>query len=181
MLGFQAGIITLGWLYLALYHQHLFGLSPVPELTVSESPSPSLLFPSGKGQWIKDQWLRRGKRFMWKTSKQRTWRVLGMEAHVYCRSVREAKAGGCLNSRPAWSTEKVSGQPGLHRETLPWKSQIKQQNKEKEKLEGNINHIRELRVAKGLYTKDLGEIMQGRIDICTSPGAVPITWNRMLF
>ena len=30
----------------------------------------------------------------------------------------KAEAGRSLNSRPAWSTEKVPGQPQLHRDTL---------------------------------------------------------------
>jgi hypothetical protein len=31
---------------------------------------------------------------------------------------RESEAGGSLSSRPAWSTEQVPGEPGLHREAL---------------------------------------------------------------
>jgi hypothetical protein len=38
--------------------------------------------------------------------------------HTFNPSTREAEAGGFLSSRPAWSTELVPGQPGLHRETL---------------------------------------------------------------
>ena len=34
---------------------------------------------------------------------------------VFNPSTLEAEAGGFLNSRPAWSTQRV---PGLHRETL---------------------------------------------------------------
>ena len=41
-----------------------------------------------------------------------------MVAHAFNPSTWEAEAGGFLNSRPAWSTERVPGQPGLHRETL---------------------------------------------------------------
>jgi hypothetical protein len=33
-------------------------------------------------------------------------------------STWEAEAGGFLSLSPAWSTEWVPGQPGLHRETL---------------------------------------------------------------
>jgi hypothetical protein len=40
----------------------------------------------------------------------------------------EAEAGGFLNSRPAWSTKWVPGQPGLRRETL---SQNNNNNKKK--------------------------------------------------
>jgi hypothetical protein len=44
-------------------------------------------------------------------------------------STWEAEAGGFLSSRPAWSTEWVPEQPGLHRETLSQKP--KNQNKQK--------------------------------------------------
>jgi hypothetical protein len=44
-------------------------------------------------------------------------------------SAQEAEAGGGLSSRPVWSTEQVSGQLGLHRETVS-KNQI---NKMKER------------------------------------------------
>ena len=44
----------------------------------------------------------------------------------------EAEAGGSLSSRPAWSTEQVPGQPGLHRETLS-------QKKKKPKIINNNN------------------------------------------
>jgi hypothetical protein len=46
-------------------------------------------------------------------------------AHACNPSTREAEAGGFLSSRPAWSTERVPGQPGLHRETLSQKTQKK--------------------------------------------------------
>jgi hypothetical protein len=42
-------------------------------------------------------------------------------AYSFNPSTWEAEAGGFLNSRPAWSTEWVPGQPGLHRETLSQK------------------------------------------------------------
>jgi hypothetical protein len=38
----------------------------------------------------------------------------------------EAEAGGFLNLRPAWSTEQVLGQPGLHREILSRKTKQNQ-------------------------------------------------------
>jgi hypothetical protein len=41
-------------------------------------------------------------------------------AHAFNPSTREAEAGGFL--RPAWSTEWVPGEPGLHRETLSGKN-----------------------------------------------------------
>jgi hypothetical protein len=50
-------------------------------------------------------------------------------AHTFNPSTREAEAGGFLSSRPAWSTERVPGQPGLHRETLSQKTKTKTKNK----------------------------------------------------
>jgi hypothetical protein len=47
-------------------------------------------------------------------------------AHTFNPSTREAEAGGFLSSRPAWSTEWVPGQSGLHRETLSRKIKTKQ-------------------------------------------------------
>ena len=44
--------------------------------------------------------------------------------HAFSPSTWEAEAGRSLGSRLAWSTDRVLGQPGLHRETL---SQEKQQ------------------------------------------------------
>jgi hypothetical protein len=41
-----------------------------------------------------------------------------MVAHAFNPSTWEAETGGFLSSRPAWSTERVPGQPGLYRETL---------------------------------------------------------------
>ena len=41
-----------------------------------------------------------------------------MVAHAFNPSTWEAEEGGFLSSRPAWSTEWVPGQPGLHRENL---------------------------------------------------------------
>jgi hypothetical protein len=51
--------------------------------------------------------------------------------HPFDPSTWEAEAGRFLSLRPAWSTEWVPGQPGLHRETLFWKN--KQTNKQKTK------------------------------------------------
>ncbi|WP_353803043.1 hypothetical protein, partial [Acinetobacter baumannii] len=50
-------------------------------------------------------------------------------AHAFNPSTWEAEAGGYLSSRPAWSTESVPGQPGLHRENLSQKKQKKQNKK----------------------------------------------------
>jgi hypothetical protein len=45
--------------------------------------------------------------------------------HAFHPSTWEAEAGGFLSSRPAWFTEWVPGQPGLHRETLSQPSPLK--------------------------------------------------------
>jgi hypothetical protein len=44
--------------------------------------------------------------------------------HAFNPSTWEAEAGGFLSLRPAWSTERVPGQPGLYRETLSRKKTI---------------------------------------------------------
>ena len=49
--------------------------------------------------------------------------------HAFNSSTQETEAGRFLSSRPAWSTEWVPRQPGLHRETL---SQKTKQNKTKQ-------------------------------------------------
>jgi hypothetical protein len=46
-------------------------------------------------------------------------------AHAFNPSTWETEAGGFLSSRPAWFTEWVPGQPGLHRETLSRKNKKK--------------------------------------------------------
>jgi hypothetical protein len=48
----------------------------------------------------------------------------GVVAHAFNPSTWEAEAGRFLSSRPAWSTEWVPGQPGLHRETLSQKKKL---------------------------------------------------------
>jgi hypothetical protein len=53
----------------------------------------------------------------------------GMVADAFNPSTREAEAGRFLSLRPAWSTQRVPGQPGLHRETLSRKTN-KQTNKQ---------------------------------------------------
>jgi hypothetical protein len=60
----------------------------------------------------------------------------GVVVHTFNPSTWEAEAGGFLSSRPAWSTEWVLGQPGLHRETLSRKNQ-----KEKRKRKEEVNQI----------------------------------------
>ena len=44
--------------------------------------------------------------------------MLTMVVHAFNLSIPEAEADRSLSSRPAWSTEQVTGQPGIHRKTL---------------------------------------------------------------
>jgi hypothetical protein len=58
---------------------------------------------------------------------------LDVVTHAFNSSTREAEAGRFLSSRPAWSTEWVPEQPGLHREPLSRKTKTKtKQNKTKQ-------------------------------------------------
>jgi hypothetical protein len=43
---------------------------------------------------------------------------LGVVSDAFNPSTRETEAGGFLSLRLAWSTKRVPGQPGIHRETL---------------------------------------------------------------
>jgi hypothetical protein len=54
----------------------------------------------------------------------------GLVAHAFNPSTWEAEAVGFLSSRPAWSTEWVSGQPGLQKT----KNQTNKQTKKKARL-----------------------------------------------
>jgi hypothetical protein len=54
-------------------------------------------------------------------------------AHAFNPSTREAGAGGFLSWRPAWSTESVPGQPGLHREIMSRKKKKKKKKEKKRK------------------------------------------------
>jgi len=65
-------------------------------------------------------------------------------------STWEAETGGFLSSRPAWSTECVPGQPGLHRETLSQKTKKK---KKKKKSEAKVEREIELDLVLGLTKK----------------------------
>jgi hypothetical protein len=53
--------------------------------------------------------------------------------HAFDPSTWVAEAGGFLSSRPAWSTELVPGQPGLHRETLSRKTKRNEKKKKNQK------------------------------------------------
>ena len=52
---------------------------------------------------------------------------LGVVAHTFNPSTQEAEAeaGGFLSLRSTWSTKRVPGHPGLHRETLYGKNKTK--------------------------------------------------------
>jgi hypothetical protein len=56
---------------------------------------------------------------------------MGMVVHAFKPSTWEAEAGGFLGLRPAWSTEWVSWQPGLRRETLSQKQNNNNNNNKK--------------------------------------------------
>jgi hypothetical protein len=58
--------------------------------------------------------------------------------HAFNPSTWEAEAGGFLSSRPAWSTELVSGQPRLHRETLSRKNKNNNNNNNNKTKNGEI-------------------------------------------
>lgn len=45
-----------------------------------------------------------------------------MVAHAFKLTIWEAEADCFLSSRPAWTTELVPGQPGLHKESLSQKT-----------------------------------------------------------
>jgi hypothetical protein len=62
-------------------------------------------------------------------------------AHAFNPSTWEAEAGGFLNSRPAWSTERVPEQPGLHREILSRKT--KKKKKKQKRKHGNVMDVEE--------------------------------------
>jgi hypothetical protein len=64
----------------------------------------------------------------------------GVVAHTFNPSTREAKAGGFLNSRPAWSTKWVPGQPGLY--SLSQKNKQKNKKKQKKKKKKKVNLLR---------------------------------------
>jgi hypothetical protein len=53
--------------------------------------------------------------------------------HAFNQS-SQAEAGKLLSWRPAWSTEWVPGQPGLHRETLSVKTEKRKKKRKKKDL-----------------------------------------------
>jgi hypothetical protein len=73
------------------------------------------------------------KKFKYLKKKEKKRKERGMVVHAFNPSTREAEAGGFLSLRPAWSTEWVPVQPGLHIETLSRKDKKKKKKKERKK------------------------------------------------
>jgi hypothetical protein len=71
-------------------------------------------------------------------------------------------------SRPAWSTEQVPGQPGLHIETLPRKKKEKKRKEEKRREEKRREEKRreekrrEEKRRNGLY---IGKILSNSVNL----------------
>jgi hypothetical protein len=61
-----------------------------------------------------------------------SWTVV---VHAFRPSIWKAEAGRFLSSRPAWTTEWVPGQLGLHRETLSQKRKKKKEKRKKKERE----------------------------------------------
>jgi hypothetical protein len=59
--------------------------------------------------------------------------------HNFNLSTQKAEASGSMSLRPAWSTERVLGQPRLYRETLSQKN--------KNKIQPNNNNKKEINVS----------------------------------
>jgi hypothetical protein len=90
-------------------------------MLLSKGPG-QLKTPSQKTRWV-SHFLKKQNKTKQQTNKNKVSRAV--VAHTFNPSTWEAEAGGFLSSRPAWSTEWVSGQPGLHRETLSQKKKTK--------------------------------------------------------
>jgi hypothetical protein len=79
-------------------------------------------------------------------------RSRALVVHAFNPSTWEAEAGGFLSLRSAWSTEWVTGQPGLHRETL---SRIKQTKK---------------RIASGTFRVQVfSSVLHRHLSLCEHP------------
>jgi hypothetical protein len=82
-------------------------------------------------------------------------------AHAFNPSTWEAEAGRFLSSRPAWSIERVPGQPELYRETLSQTKQNKtKQNKTKQ------NKSKQNKKEKNKKKKENAKQQQGHLEIC---------------
>jgi hypothetical protein len=72
----------------------------------------------------------------------------GMVVYAFNPSSQEAEAVEFLSSRPAWSTEWVPGQPGLHRETLSQKKEKKRKENKKQNHTNCTCQTKVLRIIK---------------------------------
>jgi hypothetical protein len=86
---------------------------------------------------------------------------LGVVAHAFNPSTREAEAGGFLSSRPAWSTKWAPGQPGLYRETLSCKNKKKTKKNKKKKKE-----IKGEKVQRWWHTPVIPVLRRLRQEVC---------------
>jgi hypothetical protein len=59
-------------------------------------------------------------------------------AHAFNPST---EGGGFLSSRPAWSTELVPGEPGVHRETLSKKKKKNQKKNKKQNKKKTLSPL----------------------------------------
>ena len=64
-----------------------------------------------------------------------------MVVHAFHPSTWEAGAGKFLSSRPAWSTKRVPGQPGLHRETPILKKTKQNKTKQNKTKQNKTNEL----------------------------------------
>lgn len=87
-------------------------------------------------------------------------------AHAFNASTREAEAGRSLCLRLAWSTEWVSGQPGLHTGILPWKTNEKSF---KEKMNLLLTALSVNIQAPGTNSRLQFEVRFGRSSSLTAP------------
>jgi hypothetical protein len=102
----------------------------------------------GKQKKKKKKKKEKSQFFIYTYSSPKLWCGLGLKnkthfrravvAHAFNPSTWEAEADGFLSSRPAWSTNRVPGQPGLHKETLS-RNKTKQ-NKTKQNKTHNFNN-----------------------------------------
>jgi len=82
-----------------------------------------------------------------------------MVTHAFNSSTGGAEAEGSPGSRPAWSTEQVPEQPGLHRETLPQRYKTNQPtNQPKNKTKQKQNQQQ-----KKKRKRDKGNFLMGRM------------------
>ena len=91
-----------------------------------------------------------------------SWNILQavVVAHACNSSTWEAEAGRFPSSRPAWSTEWVPGQTGLHRKTLFRKTK-QNKTKQKKKRKRNILEFRQHKKLKSIMKLSLNTKLKG--------------------